>query len=189
MVFGRASLLTDETQTNICNALRAGNFREIAAGAFGVAPSTLYRWLDLGKPDRPCVTPEESAKQRDAGPCAEAAAGRPHPPGTCPDLSRHRDFRQAVERAEHEHEVRAVTEITQAGKRDADAHWKILRAKYPERWNVPQRTEIAGPGGGAIVLTTPREEMLARIEQVRRRAIGAGEEAEDERPKRKRTAG
>jgi len=42
---GRPRELTDELERKLCDALRAGNYLEVAAPHAGVSRSTLYRWL------------------------------------------------------------------------------------------------------------------------------------------------
>jgi len=162
---GRPSLLTDQVQTQICDALRAGNYDYIAAEAFGVDRQTFMRWKRLGSDEAQCI-PEGDPKH-DGEPCSDG----PHPPGECPHLSRYRDFRKAVDRAEKEHEVKAVAEITLQGKRDADAHWKILRSRYPDRWNPATRTEITGAGGQPIeIMVSAQERLRAKVNELHARA-------------------
>lgn len=45
---GRPSKLNDDRRDRIIRAVRAGNYREAAARAAGIAPSTLYAWLERG---------------------------------------------------------------------------------------------------------------------------------------------
>jgi len=42
---GRPSKLTDELEQKLCNALRAGNYLEVAARYAGVSRSSVHRWL------------------------------------------------------------------------------------------------------------------------------------------------
>jgi hypothetical protein len=50
---GRPTKLTPSCQDRIIQALRAGNHREPAARAAGIAPSTFYAWLERGAADPP----------------------------------------------------------------------------------------------------------------------------------------
>ena len=45
---GRPTRLTPEVMLNICNAIKAGNYIEIAAGYVGVPRVTLHEWLKKG---------------------------------------------------------------------------------------------------------------------------------------------
>jgi transposase len=45
---GRPTKLTPEIMAKICDALRAGNYRETAAAFAGVRKSTFYEWLRRG---------------------------------------------------------------------------------------------------------------------------------------------
>jgi transposase len=45
---GRPTKLTREIMSKICDALRAGNYRETAAAFAGVRKSTFYEWLRRG---------------------------------------------------------------------------------------------------------------------------------------------
>jgi transposase len=42
---GRPSKLTDELEQQLCNALRAGNYLDVAARYAGVSRSSVHRWL------------------------------------------------------------------------------------------------------------------------------------------------
>ena len=48
---GRPLKLTDEVQETICNAIKAGNYSEIAAKYAGVSSTTFYKWMALGDGD------------------------------------------------------------------------------------------------------------------------------------------
>jgi transposase-like protein len=45
MAKGRPSKLTVEVQMRVCEALRGGNYRDVAAQWAGISPSTLAKWL------------------------------------------------------------------------------------------------------------------------------------------------
>ena len=48
---GRPSKLTDELEHKLCDALRAGNFLQVAAGYAGISRATVHRWRALGAED------------------------------------------------------------------------------------------------------------------------------------------
>jgi hypothetical protein len=62
-----------------------------------------------------------------------------------------REFREAVEKAKAEAEVRDVTLIDKAAKDGSwqAAAWKLER-KFPTKWGRVNRTEISGPDGAAV---------------------------------------
>jgi hypothetical protein len=63
----------------------------------------------------------------------------------------YREFREAVEKAKADSEVRDVALIDRAA---ADGSWQAaawkLERKYPNRWGRVTRTEISGPEGQAL---------------------------------------
>lgn len=113
-------LLTDEIQTNICNALRAGNFCEEAAVAFGLSTSTFWRYMQVG---------EDVAKAKLA--CEEK--GTKWQPATKHD-DRMLAFWDAVTRARAHSEIEAVALLRKGMKDDwRAAAWYLERA-HPSRW-------------------------------------------------------
>lgn len=45
----RPSKLTPAVQEQICNAIKAGNYSEIAARYAGISSTTFYKWMALGE--------------------------------------------------------------------------------------------------------------------------------------------
>ena len=76
---GRPSKMAIDTQSRVCEAIRLGATRELAAAAAGISASTLYRWLaDDG--DRylefsDALKAAEAEGALDALRCIQAAAG------------------------------------------------------------------------------------------------------------------
>jgi hypothetical protein len=169
---GRQLELNDTVQGLVLEAIKAAVPFETAAGYAGIDRATFWRWMDLGKPDHACVLPDD--KQKPRGPCVEAAAGRPHPAGTCPDLARYRDFRDAVEREEHRLHMKLAGALVLQAPKDARAALAVLKAKWPEHWNVPERREISGPDGGAIEIAPARERLAGKITELAQRALTGG---------------
>lgn len=64
---GRPIKLTPEVQSRICEAVRAGNFFEVAASYGGVAEATFHRWMSRGNK-------ESSGRYRDFRTAVEKAA-------------------------------------------------------------------------------------------------------------------
>lgn len=161
---GRTSLLTREVQDNVARALSAGADFYVAAEAYGVDGQTAHRWYEFGSREQRC-----HVGSKEAGRCADAEAGRPHVAGACPELARYREFRDVVDRARASSEVTFVALVATAARTDWRAALAILRAKWPERWNPVQRTEISGPGGGPVELAPARERLERQLA-----AIGTG---------------
>jgi transposase-like protein len=136
---GRASKLTPETQDRIIQAVRTGNYLEVAAQYAGVHKGTLYRWL-------------EQAEDPEAD-------------------EMYRNFRDALESARAQAEVRNVALIQRAadeGTWQASA-WFLERTAW-QRWG--RRTMVSGEDGGPVKvevsakdsLRETLEAMLARSE-------------------------
>lgn len=100
------SRLTAQTIEQIAAVVRAGATIAVAASVAGVSERTIYGWLERGDLER--------TAKRDA---------------------RHRELRQAVERARAEREAALVAKINFAATRGS---WKasawLLERRYPERW-------------------------------------------------------
>ena len=133
----KRSKLTPAVQRNICNALREGLTRKAASGAAGIDRSTFHRWFVRGEdPEQPVL---------------------------------YRNFRDAVVAAESSNERELVNiamniarglpasvpdgdEAPQA-PRPADS----LRAAsflLERRYGWHAKTEVTGPDGGALQVTT-----------------------------------
>ncbi|MCA1697442.1 MAG: hypothetical protein LC790_00460 [Actinobacteria bacterium] len=50
---GRPTLLSDELEQKLTDALRAGNYLSVAAAYAGVSRSTVHRWLALAEEENP----------------------------------------------------------------------------------------------------------------------------------------
>jgi hypothetical protein len=76
----------------------------------------------------------------------------------------YRQFRQAVEKAKADAEVRDVALIDRAA---ADGSWQAaawkLERKFPNRWGRVNRTEISGPEGKPVEVRTSVEAILEAL--------------------------
>ena len=54
----RPTKLTIQMQEKIVQAIRAGNYAEIACRAAGISPSTYYRWIERGEQERDGISGE-----------------------------------------------------------------------------------------------------------------------------------
>ena len=119
---GRPTKLTPEVQAAICEALRAGNYAEVAARYAGIGSTTFYRWMERG--------------------AADMAAGKATP---------FSEFSDAIKKAETDAEVRAVAIIQKAMPKNWQAAMTYLERKFPKRWSRGERREVSGPEGGPII--------------------------------------
>ena len=126
---GHPPKLTPKIQERICSLVRAGNFRETACAAAGIASRTLRVWL---------------RKAREAEVKAEKGER------LTPADTRHLEFGEALERAEAECEARDIMLIGAAAKEDwKAAAWRVER-RGAKRWGFKQKLEHSGPEGGPI---------------------------------------
>ena len=118
---GRQTLLTEETQKKICDAIRAGAYLSVAAQYAGVGSSTLQSWLSYGRA-------ATSTKGKDA---------------------LYRGFLEAVNEAEAQSEVAANLQWRSAWPKDWHSAEKWLQTRYPDRWGAnrdPNATPAAFAG-------------------------------------------
>lgn len=167
----RGTKLDDRTAHALIDAIRSGAMLKDAAASAGVSRGTVWRWLDLGaQPDPP--EPAAGAKPRERE-------------NTVTHWQLCRDLRDAVEKAEADAKIAAVSRIVQAGQEgtwQADA-WYLER-RYPQEYSR-RVVEHQGPGGGpqqhvveagpsiADVLADPGRVLLGQ-----EAALGGGVESE-----------
>lgn len=77
---------------------------------------------------------------------------------------KYREFRQAVEKARAEAEVRNVAIIADAAKRGTwqAAAW-FLERSFPRQWSKTSRTELTGADGGPVSVSVDPEALESRI--------------------------
>lgn len=128
---GRPSKLTPEVFNAVMQALRAGNYQEVAARYAGVAESTYWAWLDRGRKERERIEDDV-------------------PPD--PNEALYVDFLDEVEQARASAEVRMVGLIAQAAKNTWQAAaWYLERSK-PNQWGRRDRHEITGRDGQPVIV-------------------------------------
>jgi hypothetical protein len=112
---GRPSKFDAESAKRIVEVLRAGGYRETAASVAGISRETLRTWLDRGDPAR---------KRKEDAP--------------------YREFREQVEAAQAQGEVRNVALIATAAAKDWKAAAWMLERQYPDRWAGPRGRALRG---------------------------------------------
>lgn len=121
---GRSTRLTEEVHTKIVNAVRNGNYLETAAAFAGISKQTLHMWLNRGAVANPTRADKVYV-----------------------------EFRDAIERAQAEAEIRDVLTISRAAQEGIwqAAAWRLTR-KNRERWaEQPKSTTVQASVGGIPV--------------------------------------
>lgn len=128
---GRPSKLTEEVFNAVMQALRAGNYQEVAARYAGISESTYWSWLERGKRERERI--EDGIE-----------------PNSTETI--YREFLEEVEQARAAAEVRMVGLIATAAKDTWQAAaWYLERSK-PNQWGRRDRHEITGRDGAPVVI-------------------------------------
>lgn len=126
---GRKTKLTPETQEKICLAIRCGSYVETAAAHAGVSKQTLYTWLRKGE-----RTPRNKT-------------------------SIYKRFHAAVHRALATCEVKCVSTIVSASRKNWQAAaWRLERMD-PDRW---------GRRDHVVLEMSVRKELDAALEKLER---------------------
>jgi hypothetical protein len=105
---GRPTSLTDENLLRFLTAVRAGNYRSVAARLCGIAPKTVERWVARGRgrdPNYP-ATPE------------------------------YVNFVRMLDEAEAAAEALVTSNLVQRSRVDTAAAAMWLRTRHPERWGA-----------------------------------------------------
>ena len=127
---GRPSMLTQEVSDQICTALRAGNYQEIAARFAGISETSYWRWLDRGRKERTRVE-KEGCEPSDK------------------EL-RYYQFACEVDKARAASEVRYVGLIANAASETWQAAAWYLERSRPAKWGRRDRHEITGAEGNPL---------------------------------------
>jgi len=117
---GRKTKLTPELQEQIVRYIEAGNYAKVACQAVGISEKTYYKWKRQGK---------EAEYKLEEG---KKLTNKEN------ELSQ---LSQSIRQAEARGEVRNVTTIQIAAKKDWRAALEMLARKHPKRWG---RKEMHG---------------------------------------------
>lgn len=104
-VGGRKTKCTPEVRKKIVDALKAGNYAEVACRAAGIGESTYYQWIARGR--------------------ADAEAGR---------QTVYAEFAEAVKEADARAEQYAVAMVLKAMPTNWQAAMTFLERRFPKRW-------------------------------------------------------
>jgi hypothetical protein len=160
----RPTDLTPELSEQVANLVRAGNKPMRAALARGVPRSTFYYWMARGR---------AAASRRKDGLDVDGSEQ--------PFL----DFSDAIERAESESQVIAVSHLMKAMPSTPTAVLAWLERRFPQEWSRTERHELTGSDGGPVQVEDFRARLTERAERIAARlleAIGPGETPEQSPP-------
>lgn len=128
---GRKTKLTPKLQEQIIKYVEAGNYNKVACQAVGIGEWTYYNWIKRGEK---ALELEEKGKKI---PESEKKFSQ---------------FSQSIRGAEARGEIRNVTIIQIAAKKDWRAALEILARKYPKRWGL--KKQIGGTGEEPLPVPT-----------------------------------
>lgn len=153
---GRPTKLTPELQSEIVQAIKAGNYMETAAAYAGLAKSTFLDWMRRGRRERERLQANARAKPMKT---------------EAPYLA----FSDAITKALATAEVDAVTRITDQGKQNWQAlAWRLERM-MPEKYGRREHVDLNHGGAVANVNTQPvdlsklTDEELMALEKIAER--------------------
>jgi hypothetical protein len=132
------------TATSIVEAVRAGNYANVAAASAGIHRSTYFAWMNRGEAASDALSSGDPVDE------AEIAFA---------------DFHDRVRQAEAEAEMAAVASVREA-KGGWQAHMTYLERRFPVRWR--RMDGIKHAGGRGADASTPEEEFrrMAEAERV-----------------------
>ncbi len=132
--------------------IKAGNTQRDAAGAVGIWPETLSRWLTRGANELTRMATE----------------GHEEPEETEADYV---NLTLELMYAQAESKIRMTAAWQGHFGKDYKAVRDFMAQRWPDEWgSKPSRVELSGPGGGpvpvaaAVMSLDEAEEMLARVE-------------------------
>ena len=152
--------LTGEVTEGVANLIRAGNVPLRSAMAKGVPRSTWYSWLARAR--------VAAARRKDDLDVADSEQ---------PFL----ELLDAVERAESESQIIAISHLQKAMPSTPTAVLAFLERRFPREWSRTERHELTGADGGAVQVEDFRGRLAERAEHIASRlleGIGPGESAE-----------
>ena len=103
---GKPSLLTRENQERFLIAIRAGNYREVAARMAGLNPHTVQGWIERGR-----------GQKKNLPPTPEYV-----------------EFARLLDEAEAQAEGMVTGNVVARSRHDHNAGLAWLRTRYPQRW-------------------------------------------------------
>ena len=130
---GRPSKLTADTTDAVYQALKLGNYAQIACKVAGISEASYHAWRARGQTE---------LDRQDRGEKAR------------PSEALFLDFLEATKKGEAEAENRAVLMVQNAMPTNWQAAMTYLERRFPDRWGRRDRREITGAEGGPIRVDT-----------------------------------
>jgi hypothetical protein len=152
--------LTPDLTEAVANLVRAGNKPMRAAMARGIPRSTFYYWMARGR--------AAASRRKDELDVDQAE-------------QRFLDFLDAIERAESESQVIAVSHIMKAIPTAPTAAIAWLERRFPQEWSRTECHELTGAEGGPVQVEDYRTRLVERADRIAGRlldALGPGETIE-----------
>jgi transposase-like protein len=141
---GRRTILDEAKQKLIVDALTAGNYIETAAKIAGVAPASIYSWLDKGRTASDLIQAGHDIDENDRI---------------------YMEFAEAVEKARAQAEARNLLLIQQAAQSGTwqAAAWYLERS-FPKRWGRKDKLEMTGKDEGPLEVTVSPADLEAKVQ-------------------------
>jgi hypothetical protein len=136
----------------VANLIRAGNVPVRAAMAKGVPRSTWYSWLARGR--------VAATRRKDDLEISDSER---------PFL----ELVDAVERAESESQVIAISHLQKAMPSTPTAVLAFLERRFPREWSRTERHELTGAEGGAVQVEDFRARLAERSQRIATRLLEA----------------
>ncbi len=166
---GRPTKLTPEIAFRICQFIRLGNFREVAARACGIVPSTFHLWMRR-KGDH-YMHEDRELVERDGHPVGvmiddrsqdEIKSGEPLRLRSTGDLS---EFSDLIEHAEADLQSYLVGTMRTHSAQDWRSARELLAMRFPRQYPKEQKIAIESSGsasGDALIINVISSDRDAR---------------------------
>jgi len=150
---GRKTKLTPELKEQIIKYIEAGNYAKVACQAVGISEFIYYYWKRQGKKAEEKL--EEGKKLTDRE-------------------NELYQLYQSIRGAEARAEIRNVTSINLAARKDWRAALEMLARKYHKRWGTKTIKQIGGTGEEPIKIEIKNEDLenqiIKQLDKIRERA-------------------
>jgi hypothetical protein len=148
---GRPTKCTPKRRKLICDAMRIGAHRPVAAARAGIELRTLERWLQWG----------EAARSRGD-----------RTPATLPYRRFCREFRAA----ETEAELGIIADVRIGTRKQPRAGIELLARRHPDRWARRDQLEVSGSVSVAVDESMARDALMRAMERMVAESVAASPE-------------
>lgn len=151
---GRKTKLTPKLQEQIIKYVEAGNYNKVACQAVGICEWTYYNWRKQGEKAEKKLREGKKLTNKE---------------------NEFSQFSQSIRGAEARAEIRNVTIINIAAKKEWRAALEMLARKYPKRWGIKKQIEGIGeeplPVPEVTVVVDMKKQALKVIDEEKSKAI------------------